>query len=451
MRLDSLDNILIIDNNPNEVEWLVKLLNNKGISTSFITNPLNPESKVVLNPNTKLVILDLYLDEVEESYEVALSVVQLLSEKIKGPYLVIIWSKNEVDSFRDALDNQVIKCFPQKNYPVIIDKIDKTRFAKGINDPEILGHIENIILRHLENSNIDAFFSFLSINYNANDIWSFVKDNINSDDISAHKINDEANKLIGALFTATDLAFGYEDSGKGLFKFRNSLVDNNLSINPIKYTKPSGEINIDLKKKVNILLSFHKTSDRFSDYHKPGLIIGKGIDKYVPPVDYFREYFYSKSFNDCKPVQKGDGSWIYKRNEQNFYEFNLSIKYIIITAECDYSNNKNHSTLLLRALVVEDLTHDDGTPRIVGNAKEKLISNIKEPLDTYIDMQISNKAIMIYNLKEFFTIRKDIDIKFDDVEPQYLNKELLDYIRHSVSSNISRVGLSNIPIKKSVE
>lgn len=437
MILEQLDHVLIIDNEPAEVEGLIKMFNEQGTSTSYIQNPV--KAGIEFNENTRLVILDLYLGSNEKGHQGALDAMIRLSKRLIGPYIVLVWSKNNFSAFEKDL-NKMLEDFPQYNFPVLIQSIDSNEFNKGINNKGLLTHISDLVTaKFKKNKNIKAMFDFIFFgNKNVKNIWEFININNEKENKTLSSLTTNLNAIIGVLFQTTDIAFGYEKSGKGLLKFKNSLIEENLNSAPIKYYNKE-IITEDLRLKANGLISTHKTSKKFPNYRKPGLIIKSGIKGCVKPINILKTYFKDMNKKSEKITQDEDKSWIYKKSESNSHKFNASVVYLIITADCDFSCNKNSSTLIVESLLINDII---GSTK--GNGKTSFLNEMKR----YNILQISPETSLVYNVKNFYTIDKDIKIKYNNVESFYLDKECVENIRHCVTTDISRVGLSTIQIIK---
>ena len=76
---------LIVDDKFEEVKNVIIALNKKAISTDYRQDIL--EMNVEIDPNTQLVVLDLYMGESQDSIEQAVNSVQFLNEKIQGAVL----------------------------------------------------------------------------------------------------------------------------------------------------------------------------------------------------------------------------------------------------------------------------------------------------------------------------------------------------------------------------
>jgi len=434
MRLSNLDQVMVIDNTVDEVSWVIEGFNRRGISTTFIKSP--KESGVVFNRNTKLVILDLYLGNAEDNHDDALDVAMKLSDEIHGPYIVVIWSKNDIDKFMQDLNQSVIAKYPNKNYPVIVTRVDEKKYNKGTKESSFFTHIETVVSKALDKNNIESLFDFVFVNSNnMGEIWRFITSNIDNKELSVDKYSKELNKIIGALFQSTDGAFGYDNSGKGLSRFRQSLIEESLSNNPIKYTN-NHDLSDDLRLKVNGLLVFHKNNESISSYHRPGMLIADDYNAGAPTTHIYGNFLPSEW--ETK-TEVNDSEWTYKKNGNSWIKFYIDVRYLVITPDCDYANNKAKNTLLLRCALIDVIEDTQNT---------SFFKNITKCLGLFHD-QLNEKKHILINTRDYCTIPSNTETIKSKVKDQYLNKEYVDKVRQLVASDLSRIGISSLPrIKK---
>lgn len=425
MKINEYGNILIIDNNKREIEKLVDDLNKNGIATVIIKDALPQNVKI--NKSTNIVILDLFLDGEIDHYK-AIYNIQHLSGKLKTPYFVLVWSKNPISPFIKDCEEILFKNKDLKhnNFPVLIKEIDTKRFPKSaaINSSELLQYVDQILQQEMMKNHL-SILDFIAMNRNhVSKIWKFIIHNIDEYEDLFDR-NTKLNALSGALLTSLDIAYGHSNSGKGLLQLNNSLIQEELEDNPLSYDVSS--LDKKLKPKTNNLLLTSKLKDSTTKFNKPGMII-----KDIEEMEYHTN-LKDNFDNDTKPMftSTDDINYEFKSN----ITFDIQKKFLIITTDCDLANKKHYTNALLEVFIL--------TIKSLGTEKNnKKFFNIMK--NTFEMELFDSDTYLLYIPRNLLTIPKNREIRKEQIENYYFNKEFVDKIRQKVGNNFSRIGVSTI-------
>lgn len=407
-----IDKCLIIDDKLEEVRDVIFELNKHGISTDYKEDILEKDS--IINSYTQLVILDLYMSADQSKYEDAINSVYALSNKIEGPYFILIWSKHDkqYDNFCNEINSRLKDDVNLKNLPLEIEIMEihkKTgqQMETSIKDvvKYITGYIESIkernknIASYLKLSNLFREKSFL--------LWDLFDD---QESRSSFETIEDVNKyyedVVAKAFHSFDNAQNFEKSGKGFLNIQSRFLENHLTLNPLDYSEieESNQLDEKIKTKINNRLCIH-------DIQKE--------DKSVPPMpgvimensdlntSDFNDYFANDNLNDS----------VKKAGE------------LIITPYCDYATKKRESILYLPILIIY-------SPETCKKVKGSLKQNINL-LDLY------NGMFIAYKVKELSV--KELSVEHvTSLFDFYLNKEFVNEIQINVANDLTRIGTTTI-------
>gem|GEM_PF-4425268 len=394
-------------------------LNKRAISTCFLQSVLS--SDITIDPYTTMVTLDLWLENGVSNYDSAISTIMSLGEKLQGPYFIIVWSRNNFDEFLEEYKQVAIEFKNQFNFPIFIDKIDKDKFTKGVNNPDLLNHIDNIISNKLQNTYIKNLFEFINVNSDyIEKVWTFLRENDDNYDTIESRF-DKLNHSIGQLLTTSDYIYNLPPSGKGLLKFKTSLSEILFDVKPIYYA-PISEITRDIKLRTNRLIAIHSVNKQFDVGFRPGYIFYDSNNLLKENISFDSKKYFNDSVDNN----------IFTKDKA--YSFKQKTGFLVITPDCDYvpSNGKNRQIILLKIIIVSNSWNDESIE----------ISFIKKKKPNIEIIEISKEEQIIFNPKDLYTIPSNTPSTIDDFHSYYLDKEIVDYIRQIVAKDISRIGTS---------
>lgn len=267
---------LIVDDKFEEVKNVIIALNEKAISTDYRQNIL--AQKVEIDPNTQLVVLDLYMGESQDSIEQAVNSVQFLNEKIKGPYWLAVWTKH-TDKFNSFVNEINDKFKPEDNFPLNIQQLQGIKTTNGI-DSDIAQKTVDSLLEYINQIKEDSrnLYEYLRLSRiyqrNASLLWGILKEGYNSIEKSHEKYRKYFDEILGEAFNVFDKTFNFEKSGKGFLHIHSKLLEHQLTDEQIDYeVRNSKRLTDQIRKNINSELIVHKFSTTKQPNKKlPGLI-----------------------------------------------------------------------------------------------------------------------------------------------------------------------------------
>lgn len=267
---------LIVDDKFEEVKNVIIALNEKAISTDYRQNIL--AQKVEIDPNTQLVVLDLYMGESQDSIEQAVNSVQFLNEKIKGPYWLAVWTKH-TDKFNSFVNEINDKFKPEDNFPLNIQQLQGRKTTNGI-DSDIAQKTVDSLLEYINQIKEDSrnLYEYLRLSRiyqrNASLLWGILKKGYNSIEKSHDEYRKYFDEILGDAFDVFDKTFNFEKSGKGFLHIHSKLLEQQLTDEQIDYKVPTDKRLTDqIRKNINSELIVHKFSTAKQPSEKlPGLI-----------------------------------------------------------------------------------------------------------------------------------------------------------------------------------
>lgn len=421
---------MIIDNHKEEITGLVEELNKRAINTSFMEDILAKGAKI--NPYTHIAILDLYLTPEENNFEDAISSVQKLSEAIRVPYQVLIWTKHK-EKFEKFCSEVVRIESSLENPPIRIEKIDAHKMTEPLSSKEVadvVDKIEKSIAKFMEDTpNITAFLNFLELFRNeSTKIWNIFTQNKPTE----NRI-EILEKQLGSIMKNLDISQGYDESGKGMLHIQSKIIEDRLTHEPLKYTCEAIKIPDTIKDSLNEYLMLHKIEKGNEDsvLDKPGTIIKKSnndflIEKLLDIPKMEEKNFKVKYQNDSGTLEIDNG----KVNK-----IEISQVSVIVTPYCDYSNGKHYNQLLLP--VIHMVLPTSMSKRVHTNLLKCVKNNFKKVI-------IKKELVLIYEPRQLYTEKHDLSLVGRDIMPYYLSKEVVNEIQSEIGASINRVGISTI-------
>lgn len=484
---------LIVDDKFEEVKNVIIALNKKAISTDYRQDIL--EMNVEIDPNTQLVVLDLYMGESQDSIEQAVNSVQFLNEKIQGPYWLAVWTKH-TDKFNSFVNEINDKLNPKNNFPLNIQQLQGKKTTNGI-DSDIAQKTVDSLLEYINQIKEDSrnLYEYLRLSRiyqrNASLLWGILREGYDISEKSHVKYREYFDEILGEAFDVFDKTFNFEKSGKGFLHIHSKLLEHQLTDEQIDYEdRNSKRLTDQIRKNINSELIVHKFSTTKQPNKKlPGLIYT--IDNQKKKKDLvdglISKYYKSKYelgseivlacmlFNFVLPPNKTDNDIkkifeqmkkddlpkyfeeiksedlknIEDSSKENSGEYSIT-KYLryflynseqspkctfgnmLITPFCDFAHGKKKDVFYLPVILLE-----------YNKEGEKLKGFLnKSPTIHYIDLNDDRYLIYqenMYNVDIFETMG-ETKLEF------YLTKETVNEIQINVAKNISRIGISTIDI-----
>ena len=457
---------LIIDDKFDEVKDIIFELNNLSISTDYRKDILDKD--VQIDPNTQLVILDLYMSQDQNSFDNALQSVAFLNENIKGPFFLLIWTKHQdkFNNFLDATQSGYSKEFG--NFPLKIERLISTKILGTQNKNDI----ENVVneIREFINdigskyTNIYHYLKLTKIFQKQSTMfWEILKDeNLTSNEKTADSFSEYYEQVLGKAFYSFDKSFNYEKSGKGFLNIHTKLLEHELTENRINYNYADGDLDNQFKNKINSKLLVHRFGNSPTN-GLPGLIYKNDKQNKLYTDDEETEMFQPKNFVEFKKQFFNLNQLLGKNNKYDISQLlqmpienlkippnsdleNLLKKYtldkpttlntvlennlysnivygkLIITPYCDFANEKKKDILYLPILII---THN-------FKARNKLFKpNVK-----YLNLH--NGDYIAYNPSMYNVCT--LDDLGNNKHEFYISKEYVNEIQINVANNISRIG-----------
>lgn len=432
-----LENILIIDNRKEEISQLAEQLNKNGISTSFIDDILEKEAKV--NPYTNIVILDLYLSEGGNNYEEAISSIQQLSELIKVPYQVLVWTKN-VDKYDEFIEEMDSIKEEAENFPIEIKRIESNKSLAKQTSEEINSVISEVVdyaeQFRSQNPNISSFIRFLNLfREESTNIWKLFNDAVDKENRS-----NKLEEMLGNTMKQLDFSQGYEKSGKGMLHVQSKIIENRLTQEPLDYHSESKSIPEQLKDSLNEYIMIHNLKEDFEDsiQDKPGVIIKSEEDAKKFEISEFADTQKLKKYPYDVTKRSENNRFIveiYDKDKENVLEkVEVDFGRVLVTPFCDYSNGKHFSHLSLPLLQL----------RFIDRPSTKRSEIIKCIKPNYNKIRITNDLFIVYEPRHILTGEKKLELKSNQIFPYYLAKEVVNEIQSQIGASINRVGISSL-------
>lgn len=414
---------LVVDNRFDEVKDLIFKLNEKAISTDYRKGVLR--KGVFIDPNTQLVILDLYLaDENQGSYESAIDTVEFFNENIKGPYFLLAWTKHKdkFDEFKGKLQQEariINEEGKDLNFPLDIIRLDFNKIV-GFQHEETVDKVIEFIYDYINKIeeryiNIYSYMKLTKIFQEQSSMfWKIFKPEKYEQKDTSKILLKHYEKILGQAFYSFDKAFNYEKSGKGFLDIHARFLENELTLNHLDYNSESKGLVGKIKEDINSKLIIHSFDSNSPADSMPGLIyhLNDLDDKLLKEIINLYTVDYKK-FNDII----------------NQLSYSVEIGRLIVTPYCDFAHGKKSEILYLEVLIIDDFNHD--------------IEKIKKTFKKNVEIRnLHNDKFIIYIPSQYKLCKLD-DIG-DELYKFYISKEYVNEIQIKVANSISRIGTTII-------
>lgn len=483
---------LIIDNRFDEVKEIILKLNEMAISTDYRRDVLG--RGVFIDPNTQLVILDLFLsDENQGSYDSAIETVEFLNDHIKGPYFLLIWTKHEEKfcKFKEDFKNIDIRATDEnrsiKNFPLDISILDFNKVASYDNEKivdDVIKYIYDYI-NDIEEKyvNIYCYLKLTKIFQEQSSMfWDILKPKNLAGDLTPDSFSTKYNNVLGSAFGSFDKAFNYEKSGKGFLDIHARFLENELTLNHLDYESNNEGLEEKLKEEINAKLITHSFDNNNSPKNgMPGIIYKANNDDFNK-LDKLMKLFVDKDMNVEKSEEVYLDSFKYKYfnlkklwtcigGSKNDFSYDNLIKQVIDDNNyndilsyfeknfINFNVNKSGSvgetlnTTLLNNVELGNLVI---TPYcdFVNNKKSEIlylpvliVNKRKDNKNTFIKRNIKkidlhNGKLLLYNPSAYCVC--DLDDMESEFYNYYIDKEYVNEAQINVANNISRIGTTII-------
>lgn len=480
---------LIVDNRFDEVKEIILKLNEKAISTDYRRDVLG--RGVFIDPNTQLVILDLFLsDENQGSYDSAIETVEFLNDHIKGPYFLLIWTKHEEKfcEFKEECKNidRSIKNFPLDIRILDFNKVASYDNEKIVDDviKDIYDYINNIEEKYV---NVYCYLKLTKIFQEQSSMfWDILKPKNLADDLTPANFSTKYNNVLGGAFGSFDKAFNYEKSGKGFLDIHARFLENELTLNHLDYESNNEGLEEKLKEEINAKLITHSFDNNNSPKNgMPGLIY-KDNDENFNKLRELIKLFVDKKENLRKSEKEPDEIYLdsFKYKYFNLQDLctgnrgsksNLDYEELInmVIDDNNYEEIFSHFNKIISDLNINkfDSVGDTLDKILLNNVQlgkliitpycdfannkknevlflpELIVSKKKDNKNNFVKKNI--KKLDLYNGKLLLYIPSTYSVcGFDDIKTEtynyYIDKEYVNEIQINVANNISRIGTTII-------
>lgn len=273
---------LIVDDRFDEVKDLIFKLNEKAISTDYRKDVLGRD--VFIDPNTQLVILDLYLAEEDQgSFESAIDTVEFFNDTIKGPYFLLVWTKHKdkFNEFKEMLQQGAISKNNDSdkiiNFPLDIEILGFNKITGSQNEETVDNVIEYIYdyINKIEERyiNIYSYMKLTKIFQEQSSMfWDILRPKNFVDDFTSDSFSTKYNDVLGTAFDTFDRAFNYEKSGKGFLSIHARFLESLLTVDGLNYRISDAVLEDDIKTEINSRLIVHEFNENKPKIGMPGLI-----------------------------------------------------------------------------------------------------------------------------------------------------------------------------------
>lgn len=424
--IKKINSVLVIDDQYEEVRNIITALNKNGIPTIFKDDCLKPGNESIDEFST-VIILDLYLGSSEDKYTKALDTVTFLSEKMKIPYFIFVWSKNEGE-FEDFVEEveKSRKELPEYNFPIAIDLLSET---KDTTDKCIFDKISGKFANLQENyQNINALYNFINMQQQeAGTFWELLLEKVSD--------KESINSQTGLLFKKLDDSQGYEISGKGLLLTQSRFLENKLTEHPLSYEYKDGDdLSSEIIDVLNELFITHKIEDGGGKiFSKPGMIV-KNNSKKLGIIEPLIEKRNENAKVKIEVEYNGDNKLRLKKNDSEC-ESRIEKGNLIINPFCDWQQNKTASIMTIDIIEIQSENCDDFCSWIGFSTAGQGFKRVS----------ISKDKILLLDLRKISSINSGKTFEKKDVFSYYLTKEIVNDIQHGIGQLLSRVGYTSIP------
>jgi hypothetical protein len=359
---DFIDSAIIIDDKPEEIVELQKLLESKDIWTKHFTLADLGEQKL---KNRKIIFLDLYLDESKTDIDNISTLIRPTLTKYigknYGAYGIILWTKHDdkIDEFKKRIINDSNKY----TLPLFIIGLDKTKYIR-------LGHyntlFEDINTKLIENTAANFFILWDTLVKNGKDnalinVYSLLKDYINQDNNLQYILFQLARNYTGIPLDLLNNYPLFVDAFKSFNDMMTyELVSSepnyqNIFNNDLKEILYVGE-NTNYKKRVNSDILYNETVINNNDTKHVKQI--ESLNKEIGTIlSVLNRKLLLDEINIKQDLLFPGNIYEIIDSESKFKhkELPASAKPIIIdlTSPCDFSNMKMESPRILGGFIIK--------------------------------------------------------------------------------------------------
>jgi len=419
MPLPQSGRVVVIDDNYNEVEAIIKMLSQQRISVTYFSGKLDelPEQPF---PDVRIIFLDVVLSGLTVGNTTIVSALMGVLGKIvnknNGPFVVVLWTKHpdHIEGLKNALQNE--------GYKAIIIDLEKTDFFEknGSFKSDSYTKLKQRINGKLKE--IDIFKIFIHWENVVNDAASRTVNNFSQ--LSEFKNKDEWNKNIKSIFNKMaeawagktfDTEVSEEIIRNALFTFNGifedtfeNLIQSDNSIPEIVFSHENVMSEVVSKINTRLLLDF------------------TGLDRFNPGNIYIEENVEEilKDIMDINETQLDD---IKNNSIPIFAE---------ITPLCDFLQDKMKLSRIIKGVLLPENTTDNNGTNIWKKIKKSDFV-YTTPQFYYEDKNKLYKLVLDF---KYFSSKSLSDIK--NKKPIFrLRKDILNEIQIKLSSHISRTGV----------
>ena len=459
--------IVIVDDKPEEVEGLIRVLASKSIPTMYFNEEID---KIPSINGVRIIFLDLDLkigvqDNPERTIiSNAFAVLNKLILSNNGGYILVLWS-TLIENHGEAVKAAIIKAKEDgvtvlKEYPIDIILLDKTEVSTkngkilDFNIKALEGKINSMVpdnnilnlINHWENSVSDAskkvmsnFDSIAKLDTEKKELLSLFADSIyQTSNLNTDNILNPALSPLSALLL--DQLSSYQDISK-LPEISRELITHLTTIGTNKKK-------ILAVKQVADINTFYHVDSLNEEHFAPGSVYN--YDKYMDS--------YSCSSDKC------NREWAKNLKEPMMADLKIKVdKYIKSEQPCEQYNVKDTERKEKQEEIKSDvipifLEFTPDCDYVQGRRKKlRLIFGLMFPIDDGIDIDTNKKDFYIklplinykdkqYNvLLNLLTVTGINQTNFSDVKSIFrFRKELLVDIQQKIASHISRPGFFNM-------
>ena len=179
--------------------------------------------------------------------------------------------------FNDDINKVLVESKEKKklNFPLVVDAIKDIK-KLAYDENELYNSINELLINRLEKFvNFIAKFNFMKIySQSSSKLWEFINDNLEHDFKDFDERSVKLNEFTGQILKASDKAFGYVSSGKGLMKFQSILSEEYIDAHRLRFDTDL-TISNKIKNKAKFLFVTSNVYEEEVKKHKPGLLLKK--------------------------------------------------------------------------------------------------------------------------------------------------------------------------------
>lgn len=446
--------VMIVDNEPEEIESLFDTLNDLGFNVdthvySQLDRPLYENYRVYffdLNITPHRIEPDMLQDLNWETNSSVKTVCEHLAQAIKnvvstenGPYALILWTKHQ--ELVSALKKYIIDRYAGNDFPhpFFISYIDKFTFGSNSDKVKVVETLfDDTILKSLMD------FEHI-VNEQAYDLISEIIKLANPNILASWK-SDEVVKenFISLLRTMAVTSAGYNIAKENPSKALAESITPILKYKVEKSSESDGGWNeildiSSIESKDIFLPEGFEISKLNNFFHIDSTPINYNDRGATFEISQYKDYFKQKNGIDADLVfEKAFGSLYKKLIESGVFN---EVGFIIteLSAACDYSQDKDrvHKYILGFTIPFQTIMSFGNAKKINGLLKS---SNDSSYLFNNLFNMMDDDKYIAYSFNHVFSIDVADRDKFTHIFT--LKKEMMDSIGSKYSKHISRIGIT---------